>query len=106
MPAAAHNFPHQPTPFNAREGELSAILSLRADPNYRLLTLIGPSAVGKTRLEVEAAISMAEDLERGSYFINLELIREPNHIVSAIADVLNAGLSALEEIQIQLRPAL
>jgi predicted ATPase/DNA-binding CsgD family transcriptional regulator len=102
MPAGAHKFPHQPTPFIAREDEVAAILRSFADPACRLLTLIGPGGVGKTRLAVESASIMAKEFTKGAYFVDLAIIRDASHIATAIAEVLNAPLSGREKTQDQL----
>jgi predicted ATPase len=52
---ASNNLPIDPTPFVGRARELSEVLARLADPDCRLLTLLGPGGVGKSRLSVEAA---------------------------------------------------
>src|SRR5260221_10898207 len=54
-PVALHNLPHQPTPFIGRDKELTAIARRLQDPNCRLLTVVGPGGIGKTRLALQAA---------------------------------------------------
>ena len=49
------HLPPYPTPFVGRQDELAQISALLADPACRLLTLVGPGGIGKTRLAVEAA---------------------------------------------------
>jgi predicted ATPase len=46
-----------------RRSELAALGDLLADPETRLLTLVGPGGIGKTRLAMEAAASVARDYE-------------------------------------------
>jgi predicted ATPase/DNA-binding SARP family transcriptional activator len=50
-----HNLPPAATPFVGREEELERIAQHLADPACRLLTLLGPGGIGKTRLAVQAA---------------------------------------------------
>jgi DNA-binding SARP family transcriptional activator/predicted ATPase len=50
-----HNLPAQTTPFVGRCQELNELLQRLADPACRLLTLVGPGGIGKTRLALEAA---------------------------------------------------
>lgn len=54
-PLPRHNMPIPATPFVGRERELDEIARLLADPSCRLLTLLGPGGVGKTRLAIQAA---------------------------------------------------
>jgi len=50
-----HHMPADLTPFIGRDDELERISALLADENGRLLTLLGPGGMGKTRLAVQAA---------------------------------------------------
>ena len=52
--APKHNLPVQPTPFVGREAELTELARLLADPDVRLLTILGAGGMGKTRLALEA----------------------------------------------------
>jgi DNA-binding SARP family transcriptional activator len=66
-----HNLPPQPTSFIGRATELTRIAALLADPACRLLTLIGPGGVGKTRLAIQAALGQADAFEHGVRFVTL-----------------------------------
>src|SRR5690606_16824127 len=50
-----NNLPAQTTEFVGREGELEEIARLLATPNNRLVTILAPGGMGKTRLSLEAA---------------------------------------------------
>ncbi|MEM7344477.1 MAG: AAA family ATPase, partial [Chloroflexota bacterium] len=56
-----HNLPPQPTPFIGREDELAELNHLIADMNTRLVTVVGPGGMGKTRL----AVAFGERLVKG-----------------------------------------
>ena len=57
-----HNLPAPDEPFAGRVGELERITGcLRDQADCRLLTLVGPGGIGKTRLAIEAAFRLAED---------------------------------------------
>ena len=54
-----HNFPAQPTPLIGRETELAELGALLENPACRLITIIGPGGIGKTRLALAAATEQA-----------------------------------------------
>ena len=86
--------PFQPTTFVGREAELTEIDVLLDDPTCRLLTLVGPGGIGKTRLAMQVAADCAEQFDDGVYFVPLEPLDSPEFIVSTIADVLSFRFSA------------
>jgi predicted ATPase/DNA-binding CsgD family transcriptional regulator len=97
-----HNFPIQPTPFIGREDELAAILEQLGDPTCRLLSLIGPGGIGKTRLAIEAGRSKAGDYRNGAFYVNLLPVREVDMLWTAIADGIGFSLSGQDEPDEQL----
>jgi predicted ATPase/Tfp pilus assembly protein PilF len=80
-----HNLPQQSTTFVGRETELAQLATLLANPHCRLLTLVGPGGVGKTRLALEVAATRLDRCQHGVYFIPLAPLSEPATIVPAIA---------------------
>jgi hypothetical protein len=50
MAGQDHNLPSQPTSFVGREGEVAAIAELLESHDCRLVSLVGPGGIGKTRL--------------------------------------------------------
>ncbi len=56
--AAQHSLPAQFTSFIGREDEINALAALLVGPACRLVSLVGPGGVGKTRV----AITLAERL--------------------------------------------
>lgn len=61
-----HNLPAPPTPLIGRERELDALNRQLIDPACRLLTIIGPGGMGKTRL----ALAGARRFIPTGYFLN------------------------------------
>jgi DNA-binding SARP family transcriptional activator len=91
----AHNLPPQLTSFIGREEELAEILRLLCDdPDCRLLTLIGPGGIGKTRLALRAAEQALNTFSDGVYFVPLVGVSGPEFLVSTIADALNIFFSS------------
>ncbi|MBV7328568.1 tetratricopeptide repeat protein [Chloroflexi bacterium TSY] len=98
-----HHLPGQPTSFIGREQELAELKRLLLDePTCRLLTLVGPGGIGKTRLALEAAGQVDRAFRDGVYFIGLASVSEPEFIVSAIAEGLNVTLQGSTEPKTQL----
>ncbi len=96
------NLPPQPTPFIGREAELAQIAERLADPHCRLLTLVGPGGIGKTRLALQAADQHARDFADGVYFVSLTPIGATTFIPAAIADALELSLYGQETPETQL----
>jgi predicted ATPase/transcriptional regulator with XRE-family HTH domain len=84
---ASHtNLPVLPTPLIGRIHELKELKRLLHDPDCRLLTLVGPGGIGKTRLAIETASSMQDKFEDGIYFVPLAPVNSSRFIVPVIAD--------------------
>ena len=97
-----HNLPSQPTPFVGREEELAQITQLLAEPSCRLLSLLGPGGVGKTRLAIRAAEGQIHEFPDGVYFVTLAPIGSPELLASTIMDALGAFLSGTMDARAQL----
>ena len=85
--------PFQPTPFIGRGEELEEIARLLSDPHCRLLTLLGPGGMGKTRLAIEVAQGQTATFKDGVVFVSLASIGMPGQIVSAIGSALNLSFA-------------
>lgn len=81
-----HNLPAQTTPFVGREDELQQIERLLNDQNIRLLTIVGPGGMGKTRLSLAAAEDQLLNYIDGIFFVPLAPLTSPEDIASAIAE--------------------
>jgi ATP/maltotriose-dependent transcriptional regulator MalT len=55
-----YSLPVQTTPFVGRAQEINAIAGLLANPDVRLVTLLGPGGMGKTRLALEVGWRLVE----------------------------------------------
>jgi predicted ATPase/DNA-binding CsgD family transcriptional regulator len=95
------NLPGQSTLLIGRETEFAEICSQLADSNCRLLTLVGPGGIGKTRLAVEVAVRM-DGFADGIYFVPLQPIASADLLVPAIATVSGLPLAGNEPLLTQL----
>ncbi len=98
----AMSLPFQPTAFVGRTTELAEIDGLLGDPACRLLTLVGPGGIGKTRLAVQVAATCASQFDDGVYFVPLQPLHSPEFIVSAIAESIGFSFSPGVDPQQQL----
>jgi predicted ATPase len=84
-----YKLPTYTTPFVGRKSELAALSRLLLDdPNCRLLTLMGPGGMGKTRLALETASSAVGAFSHGVFFIPLTPVSTASGIVPAIAETI------------------
>jgi predicted ATPase/DNA-binding CsgD family transcriptional regulator len=88
-----HNLPAATTPFVGRELELADLAELLAHEDIRLVTILAPGGMGKTRLALEAAKSHLPRFRNGIYFIPLVQLRAVDNIIPTIAASLNVQLS-------------
>jgi predicted ATPase/class 3 adenylate cyclase len=92
-----HNLPAQLTAFIGRESELAALHSLLSDSHNRLITILAPGGMGKTRLALETASQMVQVFPQGIYFIGLDRITSAELIVDSVAEVLPIFLASNED---------
>jgi predicted ATPase len=74
-----------------RDDELDALTSLLS--SHRLVTLVGPGGVGKTRLAIEAARELANRKSVDARLVELADVSVPDGVVSAIAAALEVPVS-------------
>ena len=106
-PVRRHNLAVPPTPLVGRADELARIVERLADPACRLLTLVGPGGIGKTRLALEVAHQLLDAFTDGVFFVDLTSIAEPELVAPTIAQALDVretgGRPLLESLQSFLR---
>lgn len=96
------NIPTQPTPFLGRDEELKQITDLLARPDCRLLTLVGPGGIGKTRLSIQVAHSLRETFADGVVFVPLASLNAVNQMVAALGEALELSFTGQADLQVHL----
>lgn len=81
--ASAPRLPSPLTRLVGRESEVAAILAAVQSPEVRVLTLLGPGGIGKTRLAIEVATRA--DFRDGAFFVSLAATADPDLVASLIA---------------------
>ncbi len=87
-PPPPHNLPAPTTSFLGRDIELAQIAALIADPTCRLLTLLGPGGIGKSRLALQAAYGHTAPNRRfvdGIFFVSLAAATQLDEAIPLIA---------------------
>jgi predicted ATPase/class 3 adenylate cyclase len=102
LSAHPHNLPPQNTPFVGRSADLAALAEQLARPSCRLLTLIGPGGIGKTRLALQVAAAQIENFRDGVYFIALAPLNSAEQIVPTLAEALRFAFHNREPLLEQL----
>jgi predicted ATPase/DNA-binding XRE family transcriptional regulator len=80
-----------------READLQTLRLWLDDSGIRLMTLVGPGGVGKTRLAVQLAHTVAEEGSTAVVFVSLAAIRDSAFVAQAIGEALGlADVTALD----------
>ena len=81
-------FPGVQTSFIGRDAELAALRALLLGSPQRLLSVLGPGGVGKTRLALSVAATVADAFPDGVAFVALSGLSEAGQVGNAIANTL------------------
>ncbi len=88
-PTRSIDLPIASTKLIGREAELADLAELLADPARRLITLVGPGGIGKTRLALAALTVNTPMFEEGAAFVNLAGLSSADLLAATILSVLN-----------------
>src|SRR5262245_4332715 len=69
-----------------RDADIETLRRWLADPAARLITLVGPGGVGKTRLALEIARAIADEDTTRVVFVALAALRDPAFLAPTIAE--------------------
>lgn len=104
--APLHNLPALDTPFVGRETELAELRRALAQPTSRLLTILGPGGIGKTRLALQAAHRIVVDQPgmflHGIRFVPLHTLESMDGLLMRIAEALAFSFRGVEPPLAQL----
>ncbi len=78
------NLPSSATSLLGREKEITDVREYLLNADIRLITLIGPPGIGKTRLSLEAARASIFGFPHGIFFVALAPLDDPSLIVPTI----------------------
>lgn len=90
------------TPFLGRTKELAEVAKTLREPACRLLNLIGPSGIGKTRLALQVAAENGSVFPNGIWYIPLVAVNSTELLATAIIEALNISLDGKVDIKAQL----
>lgn len=96
------SLPVPSTRFVGRENEITYLSELLADPSCRLVTLMGPGGIGKTRLAIEVARAQLGCFSSGVIFVPFTDVTSAEFMIYAIADALGFGFSGNADPKQQL----
>jgi predicted ATPase/DNA-binding SARP family transcriptional activator len=82
------------TPLVGRRNEVAELLGRLEHPACRLLTLVGPGGIGKTRLALEAARVVARRVGDSVRVVDLSAVSDGDAMVGAIASAVGVELEA------------
>jgi predicted ATPase len=101
--------PLPPTRLVGRDAEVARLSGMLQPPQpaIRLLTLVGPGGVGKTRLAIAVAAVVGPACADGVRFVDLATVDDAHLVAAAIVRALevreSSGRTASEQLQLHLR---
>jgi predicted ATPase/DNA-binding CsgD family transcriptional regulator len=98
------NLPAEATSFIGRRRELAEVRTRLGEA--RLVSLVGPGGVGKTRLAVRAATALGRGFPDGAWLVELAEVREPALVGNAVMAALDLRDQAASEPLALLRSYL
>ena len=82
------NLPVTVTSLIGREREIVGVREYLLSADIRLVTLIGPPGIGKTRLSIEVAHESLNDFPDGVFFVPLASVDDPNFLAQTVTQAI------------------
>ena len=86
-----NNLPSQTTPIIGRDAQIDTVRCLLVEERERLVTLIGPGGIGKTRTALQIGADLIEAFSNGVFFADLSTAHDELDIVRQISRVFDLG---------------
>ena len=87
LDASSHNLPAQRTSFVGRHTEIAEVKTLLHETS--LLTLVGAGGCGKTRLALQVAADLLDEMPDGVWFADLAAIADPSAVPAQVMAALS-----------------
>lgn len=101
VPVERFGVPIPLTRFVGRARELDVVETGRAES--RLVTLVGPAGVGKTRLAIEVARRATSAVDDRQWLVDLAVVGDASRVLAAVADAVGSTEHRIEPIAERLR---
>jgi predicted ATPase/class 3 adenylate cyclase len=96
---SASNLPVPTTPFLGRDAELEHVSEKLLDPSVRVLTILGPGGIGKTRLALQAAAEASDAFLDGLWWVALAPLSDASQAPATLAQTL--GVRETEGVHVE-----
>ncbi|MCC6495324.1 MAG: DUF4062 domain-containing protein [Propionibacteriaceae bacterium] len=94
------------TPIVGRATEIDDLVAMVADRHARVVSIVGPGGIGKSRLAIEVALRAGPRFADGVAFVPLENVVDPKLLLPSLAKALGIGESGEAPIEERLPIAL
>ena len=102
QPKALRNLPTPSTALIGREIELTRVAEQLSDPACRLLTLIAPGGMGKTRLALAVAERQQDQFADGVCFMPFASLQSSEQMIFTLANGLGLSLAVQQDVTAQV----